>query len=41
MDEMGVPGYVGVVDHLGLPELTGHAPRGAAASTVSARSTSA
>ena len=24
LDEMGVPGYVGVVDNLGLPELAGH-----------------
>ena len=24
LDEMGVPGYVGVVDHLGVPELSGH-----------------
>jgi ammonium transporter, Amt family len=30
MDEMGVPGYVGVVDNLGLPELSSHAPLGVA-----------
>ena len=24
LDEMGVPGYVGVVDNLGVPELSGH-----------------
>jgi ammonium transporter, Amt family len=29
MDEMGVPGYVGVVDNLAMPELGGHAPMGA------------
>ena len=28
MDEMGVPGYVGVVDNLAMPELGGHAPIG-------------
>src|SRR5262245_58209501 len=28
MDEMGVPGYVGVVDQLGLPVLQGHASAG-------------
>jgi Amt family ammonium transporter len=28
MDEMGVPGYVGVVDNLAMPELSGHSPLG-------------
>jgi len=28
MDEMGVPGYVGVVDNLAMPELGGHATMG-------------
>jgi hypothetical protein len=28
MDEMGVPGYVGVVDNLAMPELGGHTPVG-------------
>src|SRR5262245_53947086 len=31
MDEMGVPGYVGVVDNLGMPELAGHTPLATAA----------
>jgi Amt family ammonium transporter len=28
LDEMGVPGYVGVVDNLAMPELGGHASMG-------------
>jgi hypothetical protein len=28
MDEMGVPGYVGVVDNLALPELSGYSAVG-------------
>jgi Amt family ammonium transporter len=36
MDEMGVPGYVGVVDNLGVPELQGHASLGKAARAVTA-----
>jgi Amt family ammonium transporter len=31
MDEMGVPGYVGVVDNLAMPELGGHPSMGTAA----------
>ena len=38
MDEMGVPGYVGVVDNLGLPELSGHTSVGKAPAVVPARS---
>jgi len=38
MDEMGVPGYVGVVDNLGLPELSGHSSLGKAPTVVPARS---
>jgi ammonium transporter, Amt family len=39
MDEMGVPGYVGVVDHMGLPELASLSSR--VPSTAAARTTSA
>jgi Amt family ammonium transporter len=34
MDEMGVPGYVGVVDNLAMPELGGHASMGTAAKAL-------
>src|SRR5262249_53570287 len=36
MDEMGVPGYVGVVDNMALPELQGHSSIGKAAAAVQA-----
>jgi ammonium transporter, Amt family len=37
MEEMGVPGYVGVVDHMGLPDLQGHAAIGPASSPLPAQ----
>jgi len=34
LDEMGVPGYVGVVDNMGLPDLADHGSAGRAAAKV-------
>jgi Amt family ammonium transporter len=35
LDEVGVPGYVGVVDNMGLPELSGHSAASRIQSSVS------
>jgi Amt family ammonium transporter len=41
MDEMGVPGYVGVVDNLALPELSGYSSVGKIPTGVPVRGTNA